>query len=62
MDHIISKNKEHKPNKERLSKIKNKIWKGATEAENTNLSRIRENMSKDQTRANDILQQPGFNN
>ena len=62
MDHIISKNKERKTNKERLSKIKNNIRKGTTETENTNLSRIRENMSKDQTRANDILQQPGCNN
>ena len=32
-----------------------------TENENTNLSRIRENMSTDQIRANEILQKPGCN-
>ena len=47
VDHIISRNTEYKPNKERISEIKNNIKKGRTEAQNTNLSRIRENMSKD---------------
>ena len=36
--------------------------KGRSEAENTSLSKIRENMSKDQIRANGILQQPVCNN
>ena len=35
--------------------------KERNKAENTNLSRMRENMSKDQIRTNDILQQPGRN-
>ena len=46
VDHIISQNTEDKPNKERISEIKNNIKKGRTETENTNLIRIRENMSK----------------
>ena len=61
MDNIISQSKDYKPNKERISEIKNNIKKGRTEAENTNLSRIRENMSTDQIRANEILQKPGCN-
>ena len=36
--------------------------KETTKAENTKLSRIRENMSKHQVRGNDILQQAGCNN
>ena len=49
-DHIISQNAEYKSKKERIFEIKNNIKKGRTKAENTNLSRIRENMSKDQIR------------
>ena len=59
---IISQSTDYKSNKERISEIKNNIKKGRTKAENTNLSRIRENMSTDQIRGNDILQQPGCNN
>ena len=44
-----------------MSKKKNNIKKGRTEAESTNLSRIRKNISKEQIRANDILQQTGCN-
>ena len=62
MNHIISQNTKCKPNTERISEIKNNIKKGRTEAENKNLSRIRDNMSKDQIRANDILQQLDCNN
>ena len=62
VDHIISQNTEYKPSKDRISEIKNSIKKGRTETENTNLSIIRENMSKDQIRANNILQKPGCNN
>ena len=62
MNHIISQNTKCKPITERISEIENNIKKGRTEAENTNLSRIRENMSKDQIRANDILQQLDCNN
>ena len=62
VDDIISQSTEYKPNKERISEIKNNIKKEKTKAENANLSRIRENMSTDQIRANDILQQPGCNN
>ena len=36
-----------KPNKERISETKNNIKKGRTESENTNLRKIRENMSKE---------------
>ena len=61
VDHI-SQNIEHKTNKERISEIKNNIKKERSKAENTDLSRIRENMSKYQIRANDNLQQPGCNN
>ena len=46
MDYIISQNTEYKRNKERISRIKNNVKKGRTEAENRNLSRISENMSK----------------
>ena len=60
--HMINQNTEYKLNKERISKIKNNIKKGRTEAENSNLSLIRENMSKYQIRADDILRQPGCNN
>ena len=59
---MINQNTEYKLNKERISKIKNNIKKGRTEAENSNLSLIRENMSKYQIRADDILRQPGCNN
>ena len=59
MGNIISQSKDYKPNKERISEIKNNIKKGRTEAENTNLSGIRENISTDQIRPNDILPQPG---
>ena len=62
VDHIISQNTECKPNKERISEIKSNIKKRRSEAESTNLSRIRENMSRNQIRANDILQQSGCNN
>ena len=55
VDNIISQSTDYKPYKERISEIKN-IKKWRTEAENTNLSRIRRNMSTDQIRANDILQ------
>ena len=47
VDHIISQNTEYKPNKERISETKNNIKKGRTESENTNLRKIRENMSKE---------------
>ena len=40
--HIIRQNTEHKPNKERISEIKNNIYKGKNKSENNNLSRIRE--------------------
>ena len=46
----------------RISEIKNNMKKKRSKTENTNLSRIRENMCKDQITANDILQQPGCNN
>ena len=46
MDYIISQNTEYKRNKQRISRIKNNVKKGRTEAENSNLSRISENMSK----------------
>lgn len=59
MDHIISQGTEYKPNKERLSEIKTNIKKERSQAENTYLTRIREKMTKDQMRANDILQQLG---
>ena len=49
MDHIISQNSINPIKKESLE-IKNNIKRGRSEAENTNLSRIRENISKDQTR------------
>ena len=62
VDHIIIQNTEYKPNKERISKIKNNIKKERTEAEDTNLSRIRENICKDQIRANNNIQRPGCNN
>ena len=41
VDKIISQSRDYKPNKERISETKNNIKKGRTEAENTNLSRIR---------------------
>ena len=50
------------PTKKESLRLKKNIKKEKTEAENTNVSRIRQNMSKDQIRANDILQQPGCNN
>ena len=59
VDHIISQDAVYKPNKERISEIKKNIKKERNKAENTNLSRIRENMSKNQISANDILQQSG---
>ena len=49
MDHIISQNSINPIKKESLE-IKNSIKRGRSEAENTNLSRIRENISKDQMR------------
>ena len=49
MDHIISQNSINPIKKESLE-IKNNIKRGRSEAENTNLSRIRENISKDQMR------------
>ena len=55
VDNIISQSKDYKPNKQRISEIKSNIKKGRSEAENASLSRIRENMSTDQIRANDIL-------
>ena len=55
VDNIISQSKDYKPNKQRISEIKSNIKKGKSEAENASLSRIRENMSTDQIRANDIL-------
>ena len=61
VDNIISQSTYYKPYKERISEIKN-IKKGRTEVDNSNLSRIRGNMSTDQIRANDILQQPSCNN
>lgn len=39
-----------------MFKIKNNIKKERTDTGNNNLSRIIENMSKDQVRANEILQ------
>ena len=62
VDHIISQNIDSKPNKERTSEIKCNIKKGRTGAENNNLSRIRENISKDQIRVNGTFQEPGCNN
>ena len=62
VDNIINQSTDYKPNKERISEFKNNIKKGRTKAENENLRRIRESMSTDQIRANDILQQPGCNN
>ena len=62
VDHMINQNTEYKPSNERVSEIKNNIKKGRTKAENTKPSRFRENMSKDQIRANYIRQQPGCNN
>ena len=62
VDQIIRQNTGYKPNKERISEIKNNIKKERSKAENTNISRIRENMSKDLISANDILQQAGCNN
>ena len=59
---IISQDTEYKPRKEQISEINNNIKKERTKDENTNLSKIRENMSKDQIKANDILQQLGYNN
>ena len=56
VEHIISQSTAYKPNKERISEIKNNIKKGRIETENTNLSRVKQNMSKDQIRANAILQ------
>ena len=49
MDHIISQNSINPIKKESLE-IKNNIKRGRSEAESTNLSRIRENISKDQMR------------
>ena len=62
VDRIIRQDTECKPNKERISEIKNNNNKERTKAENISLSRIRENMPKDQIRANHILQQPGCKN
>ena len=62
MNRIIRQDTECKPNKERISEIKNNNNKERTKAENISLSRIRENMPKDQIRANHILQQPGCKN
>ena len=41
---IIRHNTEYKPNKEKISEIKNNIMKGRTKPENINLSKIRENI------------------
>ena len=62
LDNIVSQSTDYKPNKQKISEIKNIIKKGRTKAENTNLSRIRESMSTDQIKANDIFQQPDCNN
>lgn len=62
IEHVINQNTQFHPNKERISKIKSNIKKQRAETENTNLNKIRENMSRDQLRANDLLQQPGCNN
>ena len=44
---IISQETEYKPRKERISEINNNMKKERTKAGNSNLSKIRENMSKD---------------
>ena len=62
VNHIISQNTEYKSNKKRISEIKNNIKKGRTKVENTILSRIRDVMSNDPIRANELLQQSGCNN
>ena len=62
IEHVVSQNTDYNPNRERTSKIKSDIKKRRTEFEHNNLGRIRENMSREQLRANDILQQPGCNN
>ena len=46
-DHIISQNTKYELNKESISDIKNNFKKGKSEAENTNLRKIRESLSKD---------------
>ena len=48
--------------KKEYLKLKTTSKKEGAESENTNLSRFRESMSKDQIRASDILEQPGCNN
>ena len=55
VDHIINQNTKNESNKKRHSEIINNIKKGTNEAENTNLRIIREKISKDQIRANDIF-------
>ena len=65
VDEVISQDTKYKPNKKRNSEIKSSIKKKRkrpTKAEKTNPSINRENMSKDQIRANDVLQQPHSNN
>ena len=42
-DHIISEDTEYKSKKERMFDIKNDIKQERTKAENSNLSRVREN-------------------
>ena len=58
VDHITSKNTESQSNKERISEVKSNIKKRRAKAENRNFSKMKENMSKDYMRVNDILQQP----
>ena len=42
--YIIRHNTEYKPNKEKISEIKNNIMEGRVKPENINLSKIRENI------------------
>ena len=62
IDRTISQDTKYKPNKERISEIKTNIKKERTKSENTNLRRITENMSKDQIKADGVLQQPRCQN
>ena len=62
VDRTISQDTKYKPNKERISEIKTNIKKERTKSENTNLRRITGNMSKDQIKADGVLQQPRCQN
>ena len=52
----------YQPNKKRVFEIKNNINIGRTEAQNTNLRKIRKTVPKGPIRANEILLQTGRNN